>query len=72
MADKLKIILIPALLIFLGARTILTGEIPAWHKSPPGVASFPITEPYVPWVGWIFILAGVYLFLRALYYERKR
>ncbi len=75
MADKLKIALLAFVLIFIGVQAILNGEIPArsGRGLTPGVTSFPFVEPHVvSFVGWIFILAGGYLFARALYYGKKK
>jgi hypothetical protein len=69
MADKLKMMFLALLLMLPGVQMILSGEISAREGKglTPGVTSFPFAEPYVPWLGWLFVLVGIYFFFRTLY-----
>jgi hypothetical protein len=74
MAEKIKVIILSFFLLGMGMSAILSGEIPA-HNSKgltPLVTSFPNTQAYVPMVGWLLVLAGVYMITRTLYLWFKK
>lgn len=74
MAEKIKTIFISLMLFGIGIAAIVTGQVPA-HNSKgltPLVTSFPNTEPYVPVIGWLFVLAASYMIVRTLYLSFKK
>lgn len=74
MAEKRKTIFISLMLLGIGIAAIVTGQVPA-HNSKgmtPFVTSFPNTEPYVPVVGWLLVMAAIYMIVRTLYLSFKK
>jgi len=63
--SKFQILFVSLVLIGLGVQAILNGVIPAYKGKATGPAlAFPISEPYVPYVGAILVAGGLYLFLK--------
>ena len=74
MAERIKTLFISLMLLGIGISAVLTGEVPARNSKglAPLVISFPNTEPYVPVLGWLFILAAMYVIVRTLYLSFKK
>ncbi len=71
--SRLQILFAAMLLIGLGWRAIETDVIlPYRGKGWVLVPSFPVNEPYVPYVGGLLILAGIYVLYRLVKTLKKK
>ena len=60
-------------MIIFGWQTVATGAIPAYKgKQANPVISFPFDEPYLPFLGGLLILGGLFILYRFVTTIRKK
>jgi len=70
--SKLEVLFVALALIGLGLSVILTGVIPAYRGRWGNTPAFPVTEPYVPVVGVILVVGGMYVLVRFIRALKKK